>query len=130
MRCMGAKCVEDLLIWQLAQELKAEVYELTETGPAAKDWKFRDQLHDAMGSVTRNMSEGFGRFRHKEFAVFLRYSRGSLYELTDSLRDGVKRKYWTPSRIQKALILSKRTTKGTTRFIRYLETNPDQPYWS
>jgi four helix bundle protein len=54
---MGAKRVEDLVIWQLAEELKTIVYELTEAGPAARDWKFRDQLRDAMGSVTRNMSE-------------------------------------------------------------------------
>jgi hypothetical protein len=62
-----AKRVEDLVIWQLVEELKTMVYQLTETGPAAKDWEFRDQLRDAMGSVTRNMSEGFGRFRHQEF---------------------------------------------------------------
>ena len=126
---MCAKRVEDLIIWQLADQLKADVYELTETGPAAKDWKFRDQLRDAAGSVTRNMSEGFGRYRHKQFAVYLRYSRGSLFETTDCLRDGVTRKYWASSTIQALLILAKRATKGTTKFIRYLETNPDEPYW-
>ena len=48
----------------------------------------------------------FGRFRHNEFAVFLRYSRGSLFEISDGLRDDVKRKYWTPPMIREALTLS------------------------
>jgi four helix bundle protein len=125
---MGAKRVEDLIVWQLANELKIKVYELTETGPASKDWKFRDELRDAVSSTTRNIREGFGRLRHKEFAQFLRYSRGSLYETSDGLHDGVARKYWTPAQIEGALILSKRATKANSRFTRYLRNNPD-PYW-
>jgi four helix bundle protein len=126
---MGAKRVEDLIVWQLAQRLKVRIYELTETGPASRDWKFRDQLREAGGSTTRNISEGFGRFRHKEFAQFLRYSRGSLFEITDVLRDGITRKYWTDATVKDAVILSKRTTKAITRFIEYLGNNPD-PYWT
>ena len=77
---------------------------------------------------SKNIAEGFGRFRHKEFAQFLRYSRGSSYETSDGLRDGVARKYWTAEQIESALILAKRATKANSRFTRYLKRNPD-PYW-
>lgn len=122
---MGAKRVEDLIVWQLAGELRTMIYSLTSSGPAARDWKFRDQLRDAARSTTRNIAEGFGRFRHKEFAQFLRYTRGSLFEISDGLRDGVSRRYWTAAKIRDALILSKRATKAVTRFTDYLSNNPD-----
>ena len=120
-----ARRVQDLIVWQLADELKVSVYKLTDSGPAARDWKFRDQLRDAAGSTTRNISEGFGRFRHKQFAVFLEYARGSLFEISDCLIDGVTRKHWTRSAVEREIRLCKRATKATTRFIEFLKNNPD-----
>jgi four helix bundle protein len=122
---VGAKRVEDLIVWQLADELRFRIHSLTGSGPAAGDWKFRDQLRDAASSSTRNIAEGFGRFRHREFAQFLRYARGSLFEVSDALRDGIAREYWTAASIKDDLILCKRTTKAVSRFIEYLRTNPD-----
>ena len=122
---MCAKRLEDLIIWQLANELKDELFQLLTETSVSMDWKFRIEITDAMSSVTRNMSEGFGRFHHKEFAQFLKYSRGFLYEVSDDLRDGVKRRYWTTARIEKGIILSKRTTKAVTKFMLYLRNTPD-----
>jgi hypothetical protein len=39
----GVRRYEDLEAWQIADELKREVYALTETGPASKDLRFREQ---------------------------------------------------------------------------------------
>src|SRR5262245_20785761 len=124
-RVMGAKRVEDLIVWQLADQLKTRIYKLTNSGRASRDWKFRDQLRDAAGSTTRNISEGFGRYRHKEFAQYVRYARGSFFEISDCLKDGVSRHYWTIAAIRTELILCKRATKAATRFIEYLGGTPD-----
>ena len=37
---------EDLDAWQVADELRVEVYALTATGPASKDFKFCNQIRD------------------------------------------------------------------------------------
>src|SRR6476469_5114450 len=92
----GFSRYEDIVAWQLADELKREVVALTATGPAARDFKFRDQIRDSAASVTRNIAEGFGRFRPAEFARFLEFARGSLAETHNSLRDGRDRGYYTP----------------------------------
>ena len=123
---VGAKRVEDLFVWQLADELRGRIYWLTGSGAAARDWKFRDQLRDAASSSTLNIAEGFGRFRHREFAQFLRYARGSRFEISDALRDGVIRNYWTAESVKDELILCKRTTKAITRFIDYLGDSPER----
>jgi hypothetical protein len=42
-----AKRYEDLVCWQLANELEQLVFELTATGPAARDFKLHDQIRDS-----------------------------------------------------------------------------------
>jgi len=66
--CMIAKRYEELDAWQLADELKREVYALTAAGPAANDFGFRDQIRDSAASNSKNIAEGFGRFRPAVFA--------------------------------------------------------------
>jgi hypothetical protein len=85
-----AKRYQDLVCWQLADELEKLVIELTETGPASRDFKLRDQIRDSSSSAIRNMAEGFGRFRfqarvllrqrHRQNAALVRTLRQSRNE--------------------------------------------------
>jgi len=115
------KRFEDLEAWQIADELKREVYALTETGPASKDFKFRDQIRDSAASMTKNIAEGFGRFRPADFAWFMEFSTSSTMETKDSLKDGVDRGYFTPERVTRARALVERSLRVSTRLIVYLK---------
>jgi four helix bundle protein len=114
---MAAKRYEELEAWQIADELKREVYALTETGPAAKDFKYRDQIRDSAASNSKNISEGFGRFRPAPFAQFMEFAVSSAMETKDSLKDGVDRGYFTPARVATALALAERSIKCSTGLI-------------
>jgi four helix bundle protein len=105
----------------LANELQQAVFEVTATGPASRDFKFRDQVRDSAASVTRNIAEGFGRFGDAEFAWFLRVARGSLTETHNSLRDGHERGYFTATETDAMQFLALRAMKAATGLIRYLE---------
>ena len=72
---MGVRRFEDLVAWQLAHQLSLEVFAATETGPASRDFKFRDQVRDSAASAGRNIAEGFGRFSPGDFARFLKAER-------------------------------------------------------
>ena len=120
-----AKRVEELTVFRLGNELRELVHALTATSPANRDGKFCTQLDDAASSVTRNIAEGFGRYRHKEFAQFLSIARGSTFEVIDLLRDGVSRRYWSEDVVQAHRSLCNRTIAALTRFIRWLRTHPD-----
>src|SRR6185369_17062772 len=98
----GVKRYEDLEAWQIADELKREVYALTETGSASRDFKFRDQIRASAASSTKNISEGFGRFRPAENAHFVEFSVASAMETKDSLKDGVDRGHFTPEGVARA----------------------------
>ena len=75
-----AKHVSELVVWQLADEMRQHVFSWTERPPLSNDFKARGQIDDAVNSVCRNVSEGFGG-THKEFANYLRIARRSLNEV-------------------------------------------------
>jgi four helix bundle protein len=112
---------KDLTVWQLADELRHEILAFTDTGPASRDFKYRDQIRDAIASACRNTSEGFDRFRPAEFARFLEFAKGSLGEVQDCLIDGHDRKYMDGERFEKMWLLSKRAIGSNTRLHAYLK---------
>jgi four helix bundle protein len=119
-----ARRLEELTVWQLADELRGKVHERTSQGSCVRDFRFCEQLRDAASSVTRNIAEGFGRYRHKEFANFLGIARGSAFELSDILRDGVSRRHWSGEQVADLLLLTNRTIGALTSFMRYLQHHP------
>jgi len=117
----GVRRYEDLEAWQIADELKREVYALTETGSASKDFKFRDQIRDSAASSTKNIAEGFGRFHPGDNARFVEISLTSTMETQDSLKDGIDRGHFTPERVARARELVERSLKCSKGFIVYLK---------
>jgi four helix bundle protein len=118
----GASRYEDLIVWRLSKQLQLGVLALTATGPASRDFKFRDQVRDSAASATRNIAEGFGRGGDAEFAAFLRIARGSLTETHNSLRDGLERGYFTDIQTDGLQLLAGRAAKAASGLIRYLES--------
>ncbi len=113
------------MVWQLGNELRDRVHAITANAPVSDDWRFRNQMRDAASSVARNIAEGFGRYRHREFAQFLSVARGSVFELADHLRDGAARRYWSSGEVGELLALCDRTIAAVTRLILYLKSHPD-----
>jgi len=68
---------EDLDCWQLARELSSLVFQYTQKSPFNKDFRFRDQIKAASGSIMDIIAEGFGRGGNKEFLNALSISEGS-----------------------------------------------------
>lgn len=113
---------KELVVWQLADQLRELVLALTEDGAPSRDLRFRNQLRDAVSSVGRNLAEGFYRYDHPEFANFTRYARASLGETQDLLHEGRKRRYWSEAQTRPADALARRTMIGVSRLHRYLRS--------
>ena len=71
---------EDLDIWQDARSFCKLVFHLTSKEPFCKDYRFRDQIRAASGSIMDNIAEGFERGGNKEFLQFLSIAKGSCGE--------------------------------------------------
>ena len=71
----------DLIAWQKAFSLVAEVYRQTETFPKSETYGLTSQIRRAAVSVVSNIAEGQGHNSSGEFQQFLGHAKGSLAEL-------------------------------------------------
>jgi len=69
---------EDLVAWQKGQDLAVGVYFLFRDN---KDLGFKNQICNAVVSISNNIAEGFERGSKASFAHFLRISKGSCAEV-------------------------------------------------
>jgi len=118
----AAKRYQDLVCWQLADELEQLVFEITGTGAVSRDRKFCDQIRDSSASATRNMAEGFGRYWPADFARFLTIARASLMETHNSAGSGLKKGYFSAEDADRMQRLAARSGKAATRLIQYLRS--------
>src|ERR1700722_13943641 len=76
---------KELLVWQVAMGLVADVYRITRRFPREEVYGLTSQIQRSAVSVPSNIAEGQGRATRGEFIQFLGHSRGSLFELETQL---------------------------------------------
>ena len=75
----------DLLVWQKAMDLAAEVYRLSRAWPKEEVYGLTSQARRAAASIPANIAEGYGRQSTASYSQFLKIARGSLKELETHL---------------------------------------------
>lgn len=79
------KQFEDIIAWQKARSLTAEIYKITSVGNFSRDFALRDQIRRSAVSIMSNIAEGFERGRPSEFHQFLSIAKSSCAELRSHL---------------------------------------------
>ncbi|MBQ0733776.1 four helix bundle protein [Aquimarina celericrescens] len=79
------KRFEDLEIWQEARRLSKKIIYIVQTSELQKDYRLKDQIRAASGSVMYNIAEGFERDGNLEFRQFLSIAKGSAGETRSQL---------------------------------------------
>ena len=111
---------EDLESWQKACRLANAIYDLTEQSRFAKDFKLRDQIRDAAGSVMHNIAEGFDAGYNPAFIRFLKLARRSASEVQSELYLALDRKYITQEELDSAYNFATEAKQLINAFIAYL----------
>jgi four helix bundle protein len=117
-----AKRLEELIVWNLASQLRDEIGELIRRGAGGRDWDFRDQIVRSARSTAANIAEGFGSFRPRPFANHLRIARASGMETLNHVLEAGKKQYFSPDDVTQFRRLSGRILRGVSRLIIYLES--------
>jgi len=117
----------EIVAWQLAHQLKLRVDLYLMSPGFRRRYRSSEQLDDAVRSAPRNIAEGFGRYRHKEFAQFVRIAKGSESEVVNHLVDAYDQGLITCDELALTEDLAKRAMKAATGLIRWLESNPEPP---
>ena len=126
---LPAKFYSELIVWQLATELKQEVYRLVRISPANRDFDFRKQIFKAAAGTPQHIIEGFGRIYPGDFARFLTFALGSMNETEGWLSDGVDRGHWSEQELRAGRVLLRRLTPALRNLHRYLSTLPPRTPW-
>lgn len=80
---------EKLAVWQKAVAFADNIYAATRLFPRDERFGLTDQLRRAAVSISSNIAEGSAR-SDTDFANFLRYATGSLYEVVTQSRIALK----------------------------------------
>ena len=112
---------EELYIWQISREFCKDIFRIINYEQFSKDFRLKDQIRAASGSVMDNIAEGFERGGNKEFVQFLYIAKGSCGETRSQLYRALDSKYITDEELnvlkQKAIHLS----QSIGNFIKYLK---------
>lgn len=111
---------EDIRAWQAARELTKEIYRITSSGKFAHDFKLRDQIRDASGSIMHNIAEGFDSSSDEDFARFLTLSRRSASEVQSELYIAIDQSYVTQDEFDALYAQAENVKKQINAFITYL----------
>jgi four helix bundle protein len=117
----GARHFTELIVWQLADQHRVQVFALTRRTPLHADLKLRSQIDDAVDSVCRNVAEGFGCETHREFARFVRIARRSMNEVQDGLRSAVIKEYLTDDDLTAVRQFQRRLYRAIAKLLAYLD---------
>jgi len=116
----GARHYSELIVWQLADAIRVNVFALTGRPEFRQDFKLRSQTDDAIASVCRNIAEGFGG-TDAEFRHYLIIARMSLNEVSDSLRSARLKNYIREDDVHPISALSRRLHRALAGLIQHLE---------
>jgi four helix bundle protein len=114
---------EDLEIWKDARELCKFVKKITVETPLSKDFKLRDQIRDASGSVMDNIAEGFERGGNKEFCQFLSISKGSCGETRSQGYRAFDYDYINQNSLDELIKMTTNLSSKISRLMTYLKNS-------
>lgn len=111
---------EELEIWQEARKLSCEVIEISKSTDLQKDFRLRDQIKSAAGSVMDNIAEGFERDGNMEFRQFLSIAKGSAGETRSQLYRLFDSGYISEEKLNELKEAYEQLSKRIASFIYYL----------
>ena len=117
----GARHFTELIVWQLADQHRVEVFALTERSSLRQDYQLRSHIDDAADSVCRNIAEGVVSESHREFARFLRIARRSLNEVQDGFRSAQIKRHIVEDDVRTARGLQRRLYSAIASLLKHLD---------
>ena len=114
------KRFEDIEAWQRTRVLANGIFELCQEGTFRTDYRLRDQINAASGSIMDNIAEGFERDGRKEFVQFLSYAKGSAGEVRSQLYRARDRSHITEEQFNSLVKDVEEITRMISGLMKYL----------
>ena len=93
---------ERRVVWQVSDQLRAEVLKLTSGEPLASDYKLRSHIEYAAAEIGRNLEKALATDHLGECARFLRLARSAVSDVHAGLRAAIVKKHVRSSDVSTA----------------------------
>ncbi len=110
---------KDLIVFQKADQLAHQIYEITESFPKAEMFGVTSQIRRAALSIPTNIVEGYGRQKKKELKQYINIALGSHAE-TEYLFDFARKMFFKEKDFMKTEALISEVGKLLWGFYRSL----------
>jgi len=114
---------EDLEAWKKSRLLSQEVWKITCAGTFSRDYKLKDQINAASGSVMDNIAEGFGRGGRLEFVNFLSIAKGSVDETKSQLYRALDKEHISKEKFESIYSVADEAGRAIHGLIEYLNSS-------
>lgn len=111
---------EELEIWKQSRVLSLEVFQITRKPIFANEYKFKEQIKAAAGSVMDNIAEGFERSSRLEFINFLGIAKGSCGEVKSQLCRALDQSFISEAEFKLMYDQYEKLSISIAAFIKYL----------
>jgi four helix bundle protein len=116
---------EDMEVWQTSRELTHQIYAITRNELVGRDFGLCNQMHSASVSIMSNIAEGFESRTNILFTEFLRLAKASAGELRAQVYVAKDVSNIDEKKFKQLIGLCEKISKQISRFIRYLEQQPN-----
>ena len=122
------KSFEDIDAWQEARILCNQIYKMTKTDSFQHEFRFKEQIKSASGSIMDNIAEGFERNGNAEFRQFLSIAKGSAGEVRSQLYRALDAQLINQHSFDKLLNLVLSISSKINKIISYLNQSNRKGY--
>ena len=115
--------IEEIEAWQLARELYKEIYIICRDIAVSKEFKLKEQIKSASGSIMDNIAEGFERNGNAELIQFLSVAKASNAEVKSQLYRFLDNNYLDEIKFKSLYNLTDDIGNKLGAWIKYLKTS-------
>jgi four helix bundle protein len=119
---MGVRDPHELRAWQRCYAVRRRLLPILRRPEWYADQDLRSQIRRAIRSACSNVSEGFWRYQHPEFAHFVKIARSSLGELRGHLEEAAESNLITPEESHALDVETDAALRSVTRLLIYLRS--------
>jgi four helix bundle protein len=125
----GLRRFQDFAAWRRAEELRILVLHFLDRPGVRSRLTSADHLEESAASAPRNIAEGYGRFKPKQFAQYVRVALGSENEVLNCLIEARNNGLLSNQEFARFEVAARRAIGTGVRLAQYLDScDPNGPW--
>lgn len=118
--------LENLKIYNMAEELELKVFEITKSFPRDEKYRSVDQLRRSSSSATNNIAEGYNRYSFKEKTRYMEVAKGEAEETKRNILRSSKKGFLPAEEATKIAEEYTELLRAISGYIRFLKNEAEK----